>query len=333
MLAQPNELPLSLELEQVYNAAISACRLVTISGPTADHQHRCFVVAGTSAGEINAIPCDSASAHCILMPARHPNAISAIAAGCLTRPAKSQPNGMKEIISISSDGTLFCTALTTQNIASLSNVNAAHIMDVDKDGWDELIVSMTDRVDVPSQITAFAIGESSANLCGVEMWLSQMAANYYVNLDLSKSQANVFPGSVYADSLIMPYRSLYIWLGTSSLVSIIIVDDCKANQRERLLQNPCGPIRSAAALKFNSFNVVVTLHATGKDLLIYGYNERNIKDSSIAPIARVRSLWRSDMLTACHWADDILIALSDCSGRINVYRLPITTLKSLITNS
>lgn len=27
-----------------------------------------------------------------------------------------------------------------------SNVNAAHIMDVDKDGWDELIVSMTDRV-------------------------------------------------------------------------------------------------------------------------------------------------------------------------------------------
>ncbi|PAV60270.1 hypothetical protein WR25_07131 isoform B [Diploscapter pachys] len=289
------------------------------------------------------------------MPTRHPNAISAIAAGCLTRPAKSQPNGMKEIISISSDGTLFCTALTTQNIASSvfyqiiqSNVNAAHIMDVDKDGWDELIVSMTDRVvrtfryetdkkrltpihkwDVPSQITAFAIGESSANLCGVEMWLSQMAANYYVNLDLSKSQANVFPGSVYADSLIMPYRSLYIWLGTSSLVSIIIV----ANQRERLLQNPCGPIRSAAALKFNSFNVVVTLHATGKDLLIYGYNERNIKDSSIAPIARVRSLWRSDMLTACHWADDILIALSDCSGRINVYRLPITTLKSLITNS
>ncbi|PAV60271.1 hypothetical protein WR25_07131 isoform C [Diploscapter pachys] len=249
MLAQPNELPLSLELEQVYNAAISACRLVTISGPTADHQHRCFVVAGTSAGEINAIPCDSASAHCILMPTRHPNAISAIAAGCLTRPAKSQPNGMKEIISISSDGTLFCTALTTQNIASSvfyqiiqSNVNAAHIMDVDKDGWDELIVSMTDRVvrtfryetdkkrltpihkwDVPSQITAFAIGESSANLCGVEMWLSQMAANYYVNLDLSKSQANVFPGSVYADSLIMPYRSLYIWLGTSSLVSIIIV--------------------------------------------------------------------------------------------------------------
>ncbi|PAV60272.1 hypothetical protein WR25_07131 isoform D [Diploscapter pachys] len=201
MLAQPNELPLSLELEQVYNAAISACRLVTISGPTADHQHRCFVVAGTSAGEINAIPCDSASAHCILMPTRHPNAISAIAAGCLTRPAKSQPNGMKEIISISSDGTLFCTALTTQNIASSvfyqiiqSNVNAAHIMDVDKDGWDELIVSMTDRVvrtfryetdkkrltpihkwDVPSQITAFAIGESSANLCGVEMWLSQVS--------------------------------------------------------------------------------------------------------------------------------------------------------------
>uniref|UniRef100_A0A1I7XUV0 Integrin-alpha FG-GAP repeat-containing protein 2 n=1 Tax=Heterorhabditis bacteriophora TaxID=37862 RepID=A0A1I7XUV0_HETBA len=251
--------------------------------------------------------------------------VTALASGALTG-TSSGP----EVIAISADGLLQCVLPPVNNAAIQvfsqtiqSNIAAAYVMDVDRDGQQELIVIMTDRVvrsfrwnqsesrlqpvnkwEVPNQISALSIGESISTLRGAETWLSQLGARFYVCLPFSGKDAVTvtYPDTKEHTVMMMPYRSHFIHIMGTLISNIVII----ANQKERVLMNPGWDVVSATTVRLSSFNVVATLDLSGL-VLIYGYNERNIKDTEIAPLLRFRSMPNSDKLSASVSGEHLLL--------------------------
>ncbi|KAK6751693.1 hypothetical protein RB195_003233 [Necator americanus] len=288
--------------------------------------------------------CDG-STDLVRMNPRTSSPVTALTSGNLR--GRARP----ELIAISADGFLQCVhppythgaSVYTQTVQS--NIAAAHVMDIDGDGQEELVVIMTDRVvrsfrwsaedsrlnpinkwEVPSQISAFSIGESVTSLCGAEAWLSQLAARFYVCVPFSGQQPTVtYPQNkeLGSDVMLIPFRSHYIFIMGTIISNIVIV----ANQKEIILTNPGWGVAAAETVRHKSFSCIVTLDITGM-VLVYGYNQQSVNKAELPPLLCFNTFSYATYLTAAISNDVLLIAVMGVVGNVVVYEIPVTTIAS-----